>query len=216
LSQTVQENLTLIVSGQPGQAPVIQINSRPYVDVEALTRLTNGSLSFKGNQITLTLPTSAANIPTATSPASETANSAFSKDFLKAGIETMAVIREWRSALLSAIQNGYPVTDDSVADYRAQAAKNLRLVYVAVSTDSDRNAYQLLSNELDKMQKFSNNIVAANQDHPVRSTEQTARHRSVLPPFRPDPQVPVRSLRDGMRSSGGGSSLVSFAQRNYS
>lgn len=76
----------------------------------------------------------------------------------------MAVIREWRSALVSAIQNGYPVTDDSVADYRAQAAKNLRLVYVAVSTDSDRNAYQLLSNELDKMQKFSNNIVAAHQD----------------------------------------------------
>ncbi|MGA9445909.1 MAG: hypothetical protein WBV26_05660, partial [Candidatus Sulfotelmatobacter sp.] len=80
---------------------------------------------------------------------------------MKAGIETMAVIREWRSALVSAIQNGYPVTDDSVADYRAQAAKNLRLAYVAVSTDSDRNAYQLLSNELDKMQKFSNNIVAA-------------------------------------------------------
>ena len=164
LSQTVRENRTLIVSGQPGQAPVIQINGRSYVDVEALTRLTSGSLSFKGNQITLTLPTSDANTPTATSPASETANSAFSKDFLKAGIETMAVIREWRSALVSAIQNGYPVTDDSVADYRAQAAKNLRLVYVAVSTDSDRNAYQLLSNELDKMQKFSNNIVAAHQD----------------------------------------------------
>jgi len=33
-----------------------------------------------------------------------------------------------------------------------------------VATDSDRNAYQLLSNEVDNMQKFSNNILAAYQN----------------------------------------------------
>ena len=59
LAQAAQQNATLLVSGQPGQAPVVQINGRSYVDVEALARLINGSLSFKGNQITLTLPASA-------------------------------------------------------------------------------------------------------------------------------------------------------------
>src|SRR5208283_2524302 len=99
-SQTAQEDRTLIVSGQPGQAQVIQKNGRSYVDVEALARLINGSLSFRGNQITLSLPASTASTPTATPPASQPANSAFSKDFLKAGIETMAVIREWRGMLV--------------------------------------------------------------------------------------------------------------------
>ena len=58
-SQTSQKDQTLIVSGQSGQAQVIQKNGRAYVDVEELARLVNGSLSFKGNQITLTLPASA-------------------------------------------------------------------------------------------------------------------------------------------------------------
>jgi hypothetical protein len=49
-------NGTLVVSGQPGQTPVLQINGRSYVDITALARLINGSLSFKGNQVTLTLP----------------------------------------------------------------------------------------------------------------------------------------------------------------
>ena len=35
---------------------------------------------------------------------------------------------------------------------------------VAVSTDADRNAFQLLSNEFDKMQKLSNKILAARQN----------------------------------------------------
>jgi hypothetical protein len=162
LSQTVQQNRTLVVNGQSGQAPVIQFNGRSYVDVEALARLTNGSLSFKGDQIILTLPASAPS--PATSSATETGNSALSKDFLKAAIETMAVIREWRNALVNAVRNGIPVTDDSDVSYRTQAAKDLRLVSVAVSTDSDRNAYSLFSQELSNMQKFSTEIIAAHDN----------------------------------------------------
>jgi hypothetical protein len=161
LAQTVQENRTLVVTGQPGQAPVIQVKGRSYVDVEELARLTNGSLSFKGSQIILTLPTSAASAALATPLPSAAANSALSKDFLKAAIETMAVIREWRTALVSAVRNGVPVTDDSDAGYRTQAAKDLRLVSVAVSTDADRDAYPLFSQELSNMQKFSGEIIAA-------------------------------------------------------
>ena len=163
-SQAAQQNSTLIVSGQPGQAPVLQINGRSYVDIEALARLTNGSLGFKGNQITLTLPGAAASAPSTATAPSQPASPGFSKEFMRAGIEEMSVIREWRSALLNAVQNGYPVIDAFVASYRGQAATSLRLASVAASTDSDRNAFQLLSNEFDNMQKLSNKVLAARQN----------------------------------------------------
>ena len=71
LSQSGQQNGTLIVSGQPGQAPVLRMNGRSYVDIETLARLTNGSLSFKGNQVTLVLPGLATGSPTAAPPPSQ-------------------------------------------------------------------------------------------------------------------------------------------------
>jgi hypothetical protein len=163
LSQAAQETRTLIVNGHPGQVNVVQMNGRSYVDLEALARVANGSLRFNGNQITLTLP-GAANTPPAGAPsANPPANPGFSKDFLKAGIEQMTAIREWRSALANAIKNGFPIAEDWLAGYRGQAVTALRLTSVAVSTDSDRNAFQLLSSEFNNMSKLSNQYVAARQ-----------------------------------------------------
>jgi hypothetical protein len=65
---------------------------------------------------------------------------------------------------MSSVQNGYPVTDDFLAGYRRRASTNLRLASVAVSTDPDRSAFQLLSNELDKMQQLSNQVLDARQN----------------------------------------------------
>src|SRR5207237_8549851 len=87
----------------------------------------------------------------------------FSKDFLKAGIEEMSVIREWRIALINAIRQGYPVTEDWVASFRGQAQQNLRLVSVAASTDADRTGLRLLNNEFNNMKQLSNRFVEANR-----------------------------------------------------
>ncbi|MGC2528310.1 MAG: hypothetical protein WA639_11215 [Candidatus Acidiferrum sp.] len=157
LSQAGDDNRTLVFSGQPGQAPVVRMQGKSYVELEALARLTHGSLTLNGNQTTLTLPGSAAN--TATSVSGE--KSEFSKDFLQRGIEEMATVREWRIALTNAVQNGFPVGDDWIGLYQGPALKNLRLAAVAASTDSDRNAYQLLSNEFDNRKKLSDQFVAA-------------------------------------------------------
>src|ERR1017187_9814541 len=54
LSAYAQQNQTLIVAGQPGQAPIVQMNGKSYVDIDALARLTNSSVSIKGNQVILT------------------------------------------------------------------------------------------------------------------------------------------------------------------
>jgi hypothetical protein len=163
LSQAVQETRTLIVNGQPGQVTVVQVNGRSYVDLEALARVANGSLGFSGNQITLTLPGAASAPPPATPPASPSANPGLSKGFLKAGIESMSLVREWHSALANAIQNGFPLAEAWLSGYRNQAAAALRLASVAASTDSDQSASQLLNNEFENMKKLSNNYVTARQ-----------------------------------------------------
>jgi len=65
LSAFAQQNLTLLVGGQPGQIPILQMNGKSYVDIDALARLTNSFLSFKGNQVILTPPGSAPSTPPA-------------------------------------------------------------------------------------------------------------------------------------------------------
>ncbi len=153
-AQAAQESRTLIVSGRPGLAAVVQMNGRSFVEIEALARIVNGSLRFRENQIALTIPAFATSAP----PAQP--DPAFSKEFLRAGIEEMAAIREWRSVLTSAVQHGYPMVDDWLSDYRAQAAKYLTLASVAASTDYDRGALKLLTSEFNNMEKLSNNILA--------------------------------------------------------
>jgi hypothetical protein len=163
LSQAAQETRTLIVNGLSGKVNVVQMNGHSYVDLEALARVGNGSLGFKGNQITLTLPGAASSPPAAAPSTSPAPNTGLSRGFLKAGIEAMSVVREWHSALSNAIQNGFPLSDSWLAGYRGQAATALRLASVAVSTDSDRNAFQLLTNGFNMMTKLSNQYVAARQ-----------------------------------------------------
>jgi len=157
LSQGVEESRSLLINGQAGQAPVVRMQGKSYVELEALARLTHGSLSFNGSQVTLTLAGSGAN--TATTVAGE--KSEFSREFLRAGIEEMAMIREWRTALTNAVQNGFPIGDDWMIIYREPALRNLKLAAVAASTDPDRSAYQLLSNEYDNMKMLSDRFVAA-------------------------------------------------------
>jgi hypothetical protein len=160
LSQAVQQNRTLIVNGRSGHVKVLEIDGRSYVDLESLARIANGTLGFSGNQITLTLPSSATGTASAAAPSSPPANSGFSKEFLRASIEEMVVIREWRSALVNSIENNYPIQEDWVERYRAQAYTSLGLASVAASTDSDRSAVQLLSNEFDNMKALSVKLLA--------------------------------------------------------
>lgn len=150
-AQNSGSSQTLNVNGRQSSAAVVQMNGHSYVDLDALARAVGGSISYAGNQISLTLPTNGANAattaPTTTqpAPAGTTPTPGFSKAFLGAAIEEAATLREWHAAIGSAIRNGYPITVDTFAGFRAQSQTNLRLASVAATTDSDRSAYQLLS-----------------------------------------------------------------------
>jgi hypothetical protein len=157
VAQTAAAGKTLAVAGHAGQASVVQVNGKTYVDLESLARLTGGSLSFQGSQTTLTLPrVSVQPVPVAP-PAS--AKPGFSVEFLKAGIEEMSVVREWRSALVNAVQTNSPVNDDWVSNYRRAADSRLSLAEAAVSTDSDRQAMGMLRTEYNNMQQMSDQFL---------------------------------------------------------
>jgi hypothetical protein len=155
-AQTPQKATTFTIAGHPGEAQILQINGKSYIDIEALARLTQGSLSFKGNQTTLTIPPSDAVAPAA----APHAKAGFSTAFVQAGIEELSMIREWRIAIVNAVKNNNPISVDWVSEHHRQAEKNLALTSAAASTDDDRSAFPLLTAEFNNMQKLSEAYLA--------------------------------------------------------
>ncbi len=152
LAMSQEKIQKLSVSGHMGDVPVTQIDGKKYVEVEALAQLVSGSLSFHGNVMTLTLKGNEA-------PRAEE-QVGLSRDFLRAGIEEMSTIREWHSALTTAIENQFPVTPEVLGPYETSAAKNLRLAQVAATTDADQKAAQLITIEYQKMKQLSDSFLA--------------------------------------------------------
>ena len=162
-AQAPQKSSTLTVAGHPGEAQLVQINGKSYVEVETLARLTHGNLTFKANRTILTLPPSSSEAQLSTpqaQPSAPQAKVGFSRTFVQAGIEEMGLIREWRIAIVGAVQNNVPVSEEWASAQHRQAEKSLALASAAVSTDDDRNAFPLLSAEFSNMQKLSDLYLA--------------------------------------------------------
>ena len=152
----------LAVSGRSGTIPVTQIQGRNYVEVEAFARLTRASLGFNGNQILFTMPSAGDNSQAAPPPPpGQPANTGFSRGFLRAGIEAMSTMREWHTALATAIQNQIPITQEWLTPYQSVVVTNLRLAQAEARTDADQNAIQVMMNVFQKMKQLSDNYVAA-------------------------------------------------------
>lgn len=153
LSLAAQQSTTLTVNGQQGSAKVVQVSGQNYVDVDGLARITNGTISFKGNQIVLSVPALAA-------PAASEEAKGFSKEFMTAAIEAMAQVREWHAALRTAIEKNVPIADGWLSTYQTQAQQSLSLASVAINTDADRKAYPFIVNEFENMRNLNEQYVA--------------------------------------------------------
>jgi hypothetical protein len=149
---------SLAINGQNGSAKVVQVNGHNYVDVEGLARITNSSISFKGQQMVLTLPGASAPAAPATQPPQ-----GFSKAFLTAAIEAMTRVREWHAALRTAIERGVPLATGWLDNYQSQAQNGLNLASVAISTDADRSAYPFMVTEYNNMKALSDKYVNMNK-----------------------------------------------------
>ena len=166
-AQSAPHPQTLVVNGQAGKTTVVQVNGRSFVDVEALAQIANGTVAFKDNQITLTVPASAS-----AATAGQQSPPGFSKEFLAAAIESIAEIREWRVGIATAIQNSISITDSWVSTFQRQASDSLRQASVAAVTATDRAALQLLTNEYNNMRTWSDQLIAARKTLQYMSPDQ--------------------------------------------
>jgi hypothetical protein len=163
-----QETSAFLIEGQQGQARIIQVQGKNYVEVEGLTRIIGGSLRFAGNQITLTLPSGGNTVlQTERSASAPERAVGLSKPFLTAGIESMREILEWHAALKTGIERGYPLSDVWFGNFRRQVQSNLKQAEAAASTDMDHRALPLLTNEFNTMDALTDRYlkIAASRDY---------------------------------------------------
>jgi hypothetical protein len=146
LALVAQQTSSLLIDGPQGQAKVIRMEGKNFVEVDDLARITGGSLRFAGNKIILTLPSSGDTGQSA--PASA---AGYSKPFVAAGIETMREILEWHAALKNGIERGLPLSDTWFGNYRRQVEPTLKQAELAANTDLDHKALPLLASEFNTM-----------------------------------------------------------------
>lgn len=160
-AQTGHNREVLSIEGYPGEATVMRSQGRTYVDVQDLARITNGSLRFEKDRSILTLPRSDASEPSG----EKTKRAGFSRPFRSAAIEAMASMREWAGMLMITVQNGYPVGNNAagntIAALQGRAADHLALAAANASTDEDYRGLELLRNEFNKGQEWSEKYVQA-------------------------------------------------------
>lgn len=160
--QSKKQVRNVIINGQSGQAEVIDENGRLFVDVLTLASIGKGSISFSGPGILINFPARPSDRLADLEAASVPSNSpALSHEFMRAGIEEIASLREWATTLAAAIRGGYAVTGDWVNGYRDQASKHLQLADTAASTDGDHNAAQLLHRAFELARQWNDQLVAA-------------------------------------------------------
>jgi hypothetical protein len=182
-AQAKQRNLT--VNGQSGSADVMDAGGRAFVDVAGLASIAKGSVSFRGSEIVLTLPGGdAASAPAhteAAAPQPAKNSNELSHEFMKAGIEEIARLREWATTLATAIQGNYGVTDEWVNGYRDQASQAQQLADAAATTDGDRKAFGELHNAFALVQQWSDKLVTE------KKNMDTAKYTNAPGALRQDP-----------------------------
>jgi hypothetical protein len=160
-AQTSEEFHTLVINDRSGKAGVLKMGDKRYVDLTRLVQIGHGSIAYEGNQIVLTLSCTETNSSARVAETEPTPTTRLSREFAKAAIEQISLMREWASSMANAVQNGYPVTDSWVANYKAQAQSSLAIASSAASTDADRNGLELLRKEFDWVQEWSNKLLEA-------------------------------------------------------
>jgi len=159
VSETVAQDTavkTLIVNGNAVDAGVVQVQGRSYVDIEGLAKGIGGSVTFEGNEVSLTIPTSSP------SPAPQT-QEGMSKDFQKIAVFTLAEMREWKGAIGSVVSSGLPVAGTWSQDYHDRIEADLMQAALAASADPDRQALQLLQHEFELLTAWANTVLGERQ-----------------------------------------------------
>jgi hypothetical protein len=180
-AQVGEEFRILVINDLSGKVVVMEVGGKTYVDLKGLVQIGHGSLEYRGNQIVVSLSCSSVDTPTKTTEEEQPTSMRLSREFTKAGIEEISLLREWASSLANSLQNGYPISENWVAGYRAKAHTGVGIVSAAVSTEGDRSAAELLNHEFETVQEWSNKLMEA------RKSMDTAKYAISPDALRNDP-----------------------------
>jgi hypothetical protein len=153
--QNSQKKQTLVVNGHHGEAIVYQIDGRAFVELDALVRIANGSMSIRGDQIVVSLP--AADPSQAAPPVSAAAS--MTPDFRRAAIDHLADVKEWINVLVYALKNGVPGDGSRLVVLHDRATESLRHAQVAATSDAGQSAFQLLQNNFNMLSHWSDKLI---------------------------------------------------------
>ncbi len=152
----------LVVNGKTMAGAVRQIDGHSYVDIETLGQITNGTVTFEPNQIVLTMPGSYSPGPNpdATPPPT---TQRLSRGFASAANLAVAEMKEWKGALATMVTFGLAAGGGWAQEYHNRVETSVTQASVAATTESDRNALQLLNNEFATLANWASDIVAERQ-----------------------------------------------------
>lgn len=155
-SQSSHMSRSLSINGHTGDVTVYQIDGRTYVDLESLVRTGNGSMSFKGDQITLSFPAPDGN--SAASDGKGSGDRNLSADFMNASVKTLAVLKDWTNTLAYGIQRGVPGDGSRLVVFHDRGSEALHLATVAASSSRDQDALHLLTNQFNTVSAWSDKL----------------------------------------------------------
>lgn len=165
---------TLVVNGHPVPDALVQMNGHFYVDIESLAKATDASLIVLPERISLDMrgapsqqtpvpkPAAPAPAPAAPAQAPQPPKDGITKDFARAAINHLGLLRDWKDAVVGMIKAGRPA-DATLQGFRDRAVESMHLASVAASTSSDRSTLQLLRSEMSNTQQWINNALTANK-----------------------------------------------------
>jgi hypothetical protein len=156
-SQSSHSNRSLSINGHTGNVTVYQIDGRTYVDLESLVRTANGSMSFKGDQITLSFP--APDGDSAASDGKRSSDANLTAQFMNESVKALSVLKDWTSTLSYGIQRGVPGDGSRLVAFHNRGSEALHLATVAATSGSDQDALQLLKNQFNTISAWSDKLV---------------------------------------------------------
>jgi hypothetical protein len=154
MAQSELQTRTLVINGQSGTATIYRIHNQSFIDLESLARIGNGSVSFQGDQIILTLPSTQAPAPSAASTTEE----GMTRQFMSSAVQNLRQIKDWTSAMAYGIQRGIPGDGSRIVVLHDRAAEGVRLAKVDVSSHSDQQAMQLLNNLFNQVDNWKRKL----------------------------------------------------------
>jgi hypothetical protein len=160
LAQNKLVKRALVINGHSGEVTIFRVDGHPFVDLETLVKIGNGSVRFEGNSIILTFDFASNASPAPCSSVTPAGPSnAMSPGFMNAAVEELAILKEWRSYMAYGITRGVPGDGSRMVLNQNKATDALRLAQVAVSSDADRSVFELLRADFDHVNSWYKQLV---------------------------------------------------------